>query len=113
VEVDAEGDLLIQNSDWEGGINALRKDLEEMELRTIEAQERLMGSVKDELDLQLQTFRREVATLLEGVSDEMKKIHTLQSEGGITFSGKNVAKAVKAVKSIHKKGSLIFKNRDE
>jgi hypothetical protein len=108
LEVDAQDNLLVKKDDWEGGLNAVRRDLLGMEQRLIDQEQKIVERVKSELDDELRNFKKEVLAALSGVSDDLKRLHTLQSEGGITFSGKNVAKAVRAVKSIRRKGGALL-----
>jgi hypothetical protein len=105
LEVDADGDLLVNKDDWQGGLNALRRNIEDLSERNLQSQQRYLEQVKADIDSELSGFKREIARLLEDLSNDIKELHAMQSRGGITFSGKNVAKAVKAVKSIGQKGS--------
>jgi hypothetical protein len=91
--VDADGDLLVNKDDWQGGLNALRRNIEDLSESNLESQQRSLEQVKADIDSELSGF---------------KELHAIQSQGGITFSGKNVAKAVKAVKSIGQKGSSVL-----
>jgi len=110
VETDAEGDLLVEREDWRGGLNALRREMEELEGRTRESHQKMIDQAKTEMNNEILGFRKEVMSVLEDLSDDMKTLKELQSQGGITFSGKNVAKAVKAVKSIRRQGGTLFSN---
>jgi hypothetical protein len=105
LEVDADGDLLAEKDDWQGGLNALRRNIEDLSDSNLQSQQRSLEQVKADIDSELSGFKREIARLLEDLSNDIKELHAMQSRGGITFSGKNVAKAVKAVKSIGQKGS--------
>jgi DNA repair exonuclease SbcCD ATPase subunit len=106
LEADEDGDLLINKDDWEGGLNALKKDLEELNDETNEMNRRALEELRAEMNEDLSSFRREVVGMLENLSEEMRQIRSVQSQGGVTFNGKNVAKAVKMVKSIGKKGGF-------
>jgi hypothetical protein len=108
LEVDADGDLLAESDDWQGGLNALRRNIEDLSDSNLESQQRSLEQVKADIDSELSGFKREIASLLEDLSNDIKELHAMQSQGGITFSGKNVAKAVKAVKSIGQKGSSVL-----
>lgn len=110
LEVDAEGDLMVRKDDWEGGLNALRKDMEELCKSNHESHMKRIDQLKADIDSELAGFRDEMKGILVELKDEVKKLHALHSEGGITFSGKNVAKAVKAVKSVHQKSAMLFKH---
>jgi F0F1-type ATP synthase membrane subunit b/b' len=106
LEADEDGDLLINKDDWEGGLNALKKDFEELTEETNEMNRRALEELRAEINEDLGSFRREVVGMLENLSEEMRQIRNLQSQGGVTFNGKNVRKAVKMAKSIGKKGGF-------
>ena len=79
-----------------------------MEQRLLERDQSSVDRVKSELDVEIKKFRKDVLAALTDVSEDLKRLHTLHAEGGITFSGKNVAKAVRAVKSIRRKGGAVL-----
>jgi hypothetical protein len=108
LEVDADGDLLVNKDDWQGGLNALRRNIEELSESNLQSQQRSLLQVKADIDSELSAFKREITNLLEDLSSDVKELHAIQSQGGITFSGKNVAKAVQAVKSIGQKGTSVL-----
>jgi hypothetical protein len=105
LEVDADGDLLVDKDDWQGGLNALRRNIEDLSESNLQSQQRSLEQVKADIDSELLGFKREIASLLEDLSNDIKGLHAIQSQGGITFSGKKVAKAVK---SIGQKGSSVL-----
>jgi F0F1-type ATP synthase membrane subunit b/b' len=105
LEVDADGDLLAESDDWQGGLNALRRDIEDLSDSNLHTQQRSLEQVKADIDSELSGFKTEIASLLENLSNDIKELHAMQSQGGITFSGKNVSKAVK---SIGHKGSSVL-----
>jgi hypothetical protein len=102
LEADEDGDLLINKDDWQGGLNALRRDLEEMNARGAELTHQAMADFKVSIDNDIAALRREIVGMLQDVSNDMKEMRRVQKEGGVTFNGSNVAKAVRAVKSIGK-----------
>jgi hypothetical protein len=51
-----------------------------------------------------------VVAILENLGEEIKQIKEIQSQGGVTFNGKHVARAVKMVKEIGRQG--IFQPKD-
>jgi WD40 repeat protein len=111
LEADEDGDLLINKDDWEGGLNALKKDLEDLNEEANEMNRHALEELRAELNDDIGSFRREVVSMLENLSEELKQIKEVQSQGGVTFNGKNVARAVKMVKQIGNKG--IFRPRDK
>lgn len=72
------------------------------------ATQKLIDQMKADIDAELATLRKEMLSSLENVAEDVRKIRRAQTQGGVTFSGKNVAKAVNAVKSIGRKGERFF-----
>ena len=73
------------------------------------ATQKAIEQMKAEIDSELASFRKEMMAAIENLADDVKKIRKAQLQGGVTFSGKNIAKAVNAVKSIGRKGGGPFK----
>ena len=112
LEVDSDGSLLLGREDWQGGLNELRKDLEELSHESREQNEKAMLQMKNELYSELASFRKETLELLENLSSEIKELKKAQSRGGITLNGRNVVSAVKAVKSIGQKTAKLMRNEN-
>lgn len=110
LEADEDGDLLINKDDWEGGLNALKKDLEELNEEANTMNHQSLEELKAKLNDDIGSFRREVVAILENLGEEIKQIREIQSQGGVTFNGKHVARAVKMVKQIGRQG--IFQPKD-
>ena len=111
LEADADGDLLLMKEDWQGGLNALRRELEDRMNETSEQNQKALDQFKMEMEAEMASFRKEVVSLLEDMATDVRDIRRLQSHDGITLNGKNVAKAVKAVKSIGRRGQkAVFGN---
>jgi hypothetical protein len=111
LESDEDGDLLISQNDWQGGLNALRRDLQQDQEENNEANQRALEHMRSELNSSIAALQKQMTSMLEDLSDEILDMKKIQSQGGVTFNGKNVAKAVKVVKSIGKKGA--FWNNDD
>ncbi len=114
LEADADGDLLIHKDDWQGGLNALRRDLEHMITTTAESNKKTLDQVKVDLADDLSSLKKQVVSMLHTISGDMKALQRMQGQDGIgfTINGKNVAKAVKVVKSIGRKGAIWRKAKD-
>ncbi|KAL7564175.1 hypothetical protein ACA910_021149 [Epithemia clementina (nom. ined.)] len=108
LEVDSDGTLLLGKQDWQGGLNALRKDLEELSNESREQNQKGLLMMKNELYAELSSFRKETLTLLASLSAEMKELKKGQSRGGITLNGRNVVNAVNAVRSIGEKTAKLI-----
>ncbi|KAI2510727.1 hypothetical protein MHU86_3675 [Fragilaria crotonensis] len=104
LEADDDGDLLINKDDWEGGLNALKKDLEELNEEAKDMNRHALEQLRAELNDDIGSFRREVVGILETLAGEVRQIKEIQSQGGVTFNGRHVARAVRMVKQIGKKG---------
>ena len=104
LEADEDGDLLIHKDDWQGGLNALRRDLEELNTHSAELHHHAMDELKADMENNITVLRKEMVSLLQDVSRDLKEMRRVQKEGGVTFNGSNVAKAVRAVKSMGNSG---------
>jgi WD40 repeat protein len=113
LEVDADGGLLVETNDWEGGLNSLRRDVERLTESNAECTQRALQSLRDEVGGEVQNLKRELMSLLDDVSEDVKYLRKRHAEGGLSFNGKNVARAVKAVQSVGKKGSALFGKKDD
>lgn len=110
LEVDSDGALLLGKQDWQGGLNALRKDLEELSLDSREQYEKGMLQMKNELYTELTAFRKETLALLSNLTAEIQELKKAQPRGGITLNGRNVVNAVNAVRFIGEKTAKFIKN---
>ena len=114
LEVDADGDLKVETDDWLGGLNALRRDVEKLSNSSNESTQRALGALKEDLGGEIQKLKRELASLIDDLSDDVKKLRKRQGEtSGISFNGKNVARAVRAVKSVGQKGTALFGKKED
>jgi Ion transport protein len=111
LEADDDGDLLINKDDWEGGLNALKKDLEELNEEANAMNRRALEELRAELNDDIGLFRREVVSILESLIEEVRQMKEIQSQGSVTFNGRHVARAVRMVKQIGKKG--LFQPSDQ
>lgn len=111
LEVDADGSLQVHSDDWEGGLNALRHDMEEMGRSQQQSYERAVDRLKTDIDADLTKFKKEVVTLLQDLTDDVKYLRKAQSQGILNFDGHHIKKAVRAVKSVGRKGGeALFHN---
>lgn len=104
LEADADGDLVLGRDDWQGGLNSLRKEMDDLITASIEQNQRCLEQFKTEIDSEIAGLRRDVVTILEEMAGDVRDIRRLQSHDGITLNGKNVARAVNAVKGIGRRG---------
>ena len=113
LEADEDGDLVLAKDDWQGGLNALRREMEELIQTSSEQQSKQLDQLKTEIDSEILSLRKEVVSLLEDMASDVRNIRRLQSHGGITLNGRNVAKAVQAVRSIgrHGKKAIFGENK--
>ena len=111
LEADEDGDLLVHKDDWQGGLAALRRDMEEHTERETETLTRTLGEIRTDIDKELSDFRRDMATAMEDLAMDIKQMKHVQSQGGVTINGRHVARGVRAVKSIGKK-VMIWRGND-
>uniref|UniRef100_A0A7S4W3X5 Ion transport domain-containing protein n=2 Tax=Ditylum brightwellii TaxID=49249 RepID=A0A7S4W3X5_9STRA len=102
LEADADGDLLIVKDDWEGGLNALKKDLSEQNATSYEMTRDAIEQLRCHLDDDMEQLKNDITSLIQELSHEIKEIKRLQNDGGVTFNNKNVRNAVKVVKGVGK-----------
>jgi septation ring formation regulator EzrA len=105
LEADADGDLVLDADDWHGGLNALREDLEASAKSNAEAQKEALDTLKREIEEELSSFRDTTISLLQELSEDVRKIKDNQAKNLGNMTGKKVAGAVKAVKNIQRRGS--------
>lgn len=110
LEVDADGSLQMQSNAWEGGLNALRHDMEELSRANKDSYDKTLQHLKTDLETDLGKFKKEVVSMLGDLADDVKHLRKAQSQGLLKFDAKqNVVKAVKAVKSVGRKSGALFK----
>ena len=102
LEADADGDFLVNKDDWQGGLNALKRELSEMNEANNESMRKNIDALRTELTEEIGTLRNEVTSVLSEIAVEVKSMAKMQRDGGITFNNKNVANAVKVMKGIGK-----------
>ena len=112
LEVDADGSLQLQTDDWQGGLNALRRDMHELSGDSKESYEKSLNHLKNDLNADISTFKKEVVSMLEDLVEDVKYLRKAQSEVLIKFDGSNVKKAVRAVRSVGKKSGSLFRPLD-
>jgi hypothetical protein len=102
LEVDSDGSLHVQTADWEGGLNALRRDMQGLHESTVETTNKVINEMKTELDVELLKFKKEVVSLLEDMHDDLKFLRRAQAQG-IKLDGRNVVKAVQTIQAVGQK----------
>merc|ERR1712157_522221 len=60
LEADADGDLLVNSDDWQGGLNALRHDIDELHEFYTERTRHTIQQMKKEIDFELTNLRSDV-----------------------------------------------------
>ena len=113
LESDSDGELKVNRDDWQGGLNAIRRDMAVLDETSRKNQEKLFHQLKTDVESELGSFRKEVLGVLENIQDEVKELKRHQKQGGITFSGKRVKNVVMAVQSIGKRRSLFARDTEE
>mmetsp|Transcript_31024 Transcript_31024/g.51658 ORF Transcript_31024/g.51658 Transcript_31024/m.51658 type:complete len:227 (-) Transcript_31024:2395-3075(-) len=107
LQADADGDLIVEDNDWQGGLAALREHIEELNEAHEEAQQKAVETLKNDFEKELSSLRSEMVSILRDLSDDVKAMKRSQTEGGV-FSGKRVAGAVRAVKEIRQASASLL-----
>lgn len=95
LESDEDGDLLVSQNDWQGGLNAMRRELQQDQLQLAEANNRAIEEMRNELNTNISNLQKQMTTMLEDLKEEVKDVKSMHSKIGLA---KNVAKAVKFIK---------------
>ena len=102
--MDEDGSLQIHTEDWEGGLNALRRDMEEMSLMNKQNYEKTIARLKTDLDSDITTLKEEVLSLLGSISEDVKSLRAAQTQKLLPFDAHhNIAKVVRAAQSVGRK----------
>ena len=100
---DGHGELLVNKDDWQGGLNALKRELIEMVEESSEATQRSIKNLRVELSDEIEsTLRNQVTSVLQDVHSEVKSLSKQRRQNTpLQKTGKNV---VNAVQTAHKIG---------
>jgi hypothetical protein len=109
LQADSDGDLIVEDDDWQGGLAALREDIEESNKMHAEAQRKALENMKDEFEKELASMRNEMLSILRDLSDDVKAMRKGSEENRV-FTGKRVAGAVRAVKEIREASASLLKS---
>jgi len=86
---------MVNQSDWQGGLNALRRELQQDQHEMNETYHRAMEQMRNELNTNIADLQKQMTSMLEDLSDEIKEIKDIKSKPGLA---QNVAKAVKFIR---------------
>ena len=81
LEAGEDGELLINKDDWQGDLNALPRDLEEMNAHGAQLTHKAMADFKASIDNDFAALRRDIVGMLQDVSNDMKEMRRVQKEG--------------------------------
>ena len=85
---------MISKDDWQGGLNALRRELQQDQTEIIEANQRSIEQMQNEVNNNILALQKQMTSMLEDVRDEIKEMKTMQAKKGLAT---NVVRAVKAI----------------
>ena len=100
---DSQGDLLVNNDDWQGGLNSLRRDISELNEQSNERTRQAINQMRNEIDNEIAMLRSEVLQTLQSLSMDIKRLHRAQqaalnpAAGALALGNKGVMTAVNAV----------------
>lgn len=110
LEADAAGDLLVNKDDWQGGLNALRRDINELNEIANEETRGLVNKVKGDLTNEILTLQSDMSTALEDIANQIREVRRMQTRmsgtilgAGVQGAGKQVTTAVNTVRMIGSK----------
>jgi WD40 repeat protein len=95
LEADEDGDLLVSQYDWQGGLNAMRRELQQDQLRLTEANHRAMDELRNELSTNIAGLQKQMIIMLDDLSEEVKEMKTMHQKKSLVT---DVARAVKFIK---------------
>lgn len=111
-ESDGHGDLLVKKEDWQGGLNALKRELIEMNELNNENTHQSIEQLRSELIEEIGTMlKNDVTSILNDIFVEVKDIHQ-ERRGNVPFRTRHVAtaRAVQAVQMLAQPFDGIRKN---
>mmetsp|Transcript_5230 Transcript_5230/g.9965 ORF Transcript_5230/g.9965 Transcript_5230/m.9965 type:complete len:1602 (+) Transcript_5230:107-4912(+) len=98
LDSDGHGDLLIQKDDWQGGLNALKKELTEIAAGNNTTTQRAMDNLRNELSEEFRAMiQNEVTSVLNNVFLELKEISKFRQMSIRTRKVANAALAAQAI----------------
>jgi len=86
---------MVTQDDWQGGLKAMRRELREDQLEMNEANQKALEQMQNELNTNIAGLQKQMTSILEDISDEIKDLKAQQSKKGLA---KNVARAVRLIK---------------
>lgn len=86
---------MVNQDDWQGGLNALRRELQQDQREMNEINQRALEQMRNELNANIAGLQKQMTTMLEALSDDVQEIKDMKSKQGIA---QNVARAVKFIK---------------
>jgi len=103
LEADSRGDLLVSKDDWQGGLNALRKDLNQLQDDSHEKVRHLFNHMRDDIDKEMMSIRNEIRQSFELLNMEVKrcqKSYAQTAPPALVLGNRGVQTAVNAVSAI-------------
>jgi hypothetical protein len=99
---DGHGELLVNKDDWQGGLNALKRELTDMVEASGDATQRSINDLRVELSDEIESMiRNQVTSVLNDVHSEVRTLSKRRRQGTpLQNTGKNVVHAVQTVHRI-------------
>lgn len=88
LESDLDGELKVSREDWEGGLNALRRDVADLDSSNWKNQEKLFQQLKTDMESELSSFRREAMKVLEELQSDIHDLSASKMRPGLHLAGK-------------------------
>lgn len=85
---DGHGDLLVHKDDWQGGLNALKRELTELTVSNNEMTQQTINQLREEMKDEIAIMiKNEVGAVLNEIFMEVKEISKLQRSGQVPATG--------------------------
>lgn len=72
---------MVNQDDWQGGLNAMRRELQQDQEEMNDANHRAMEQMRNELNTNIADLQKQMTSMLEDLSDEIKELKDMQVSG--------------------------------
>lgn len=99
LQADADGDLIVDDDGWEGGLKSLMDDIEKNSEKHSDAHQKAIEDLKNDFEQDMNALKNEMLSILRDLSEDVKTIKKVQgaSNRGVVFDGRRVSGAVKQI----------------
>lgn len=94
-QADADGDLIVDDDDWQGDLAALREDSTESNQEHALVQQKALEVLNTDLENEMAPLRKKMVGISREFSDDVKKLGNVEKNG--LFSGQMAARALRGI----------------